>query len=483
MKNGVLIVLMICSCQLFSQENKRQYRQNQHKLDQNYGGIGPTFTRPNLGRGVLVPNRWYGANVQTDFVEFEFIVGETQKIQPITKKDEFQFPIADYGNDFGYLITGGVNFPLPILTFGAYQNPVRIFRGHPTLGTNLGYGAFKKADQLSGKTKLFYWGIKVGYRLRLPAASVEFNLNARLGWSSVDDFAGTGFDFYRGSGISPSVTLRFDAFKGIFNPRMVSMSVQQVSVTNVKSETERTGSRYVGNTRYETYTRTTTGDVNVTSGNAGIQDIGPHLGVGPKVSFMNPIRSNYIKPSFLVGVVAEGRASVADFGLTLEGGRVGHGSVLEFKGEGEPRRKLNKKKSDPIGMVNTVNLYANIGIDISPAFLVPFGIVIDKGESTSFFSATAGFNIGAHGAFGQQYNNSSTAVEFETLAQTDNEFNLKEKYLNPAKTGVGLLGGFYFSVQVGAASFKVTNYRYYGAPFASTTMMSIAWRIPVIYDL
>jgi len=483
MKSILTCLLTFSLLQIYAQENKEAYRSNQYKLDQKYGGIGLTFTKPNFGKGIEIPNRWYGANVQSDFLEFEFLVGETNKIQPLPTENNLEYPLGDYGSDFGYLLSGGANFPINFLNFGAYQNPMRILRGHPTLGTNLGFGTFKRADQFSGRSRVYYWGLKAGYRLRFPLVSIEFNLNARLGWSTAPDATSSlDLKFYRGTGISPSITIRFDALKGIFNPRMVAASVQSATVSNIDSKTERTGTRYVGNTRYETYTTTTTGTVNVTSGNIGIQDIGAHFGIGPKISFMNPIRSNYIQPSFLFGLEASGRKNVLDYGLTIEGGRVGHGSVLEFKGVAEPRRKLNKKESDPVGRLNTVNLYGSFGFDISPAFFVPFGIAIDKGESTSFFSATAGLNLGVHVPFGQEFDDSTSTAYFEQLYEDEKETGVKEKHINPAVTDIGLLAGFYFSVQVGAASFKVTNHRYYGAPFASTTMMSIAWRFPVLYD-
>ncbi|MFK8038344.1 MAG: hypothetical protein AB8B74_08650 [Crocinitomicaceae bacterium] len=464
----------------YAQKDKKAYKSNQHIIDQNYGGIGMTFIRPNLGQGVAVPNRWYGISLVSDFLETEFLMGEVSKVQPLVKKDAFQLPVNNYGTDFGYLLSTGVSFPINFLTVGSYKNAFNVFRGHPVIGGNLGFGTFKHADESSGKSRIYYLGLNVGYRLRLPVGSLEFSLKGRLGWSGVDDFAGTGYDFYKGTGISPAITFRFDAMKGLLNPTMVSMNVQQATVSNVESNTTRTSSRYVGNKRIDSYSTTTTGDVNVTSGNIGVQDVGPHIGFGPKVSFMNPIRSNYIKPSFLFGIVAEGRANVVDFGLTLEGGNVGHGSALRFTGVDEPKRKLDKKDSNPLGTVSVVNFYANLGFDISPAFFVPFGIVIDKGESTSFFTATAGFNFGVHGAFNQQYDNPIVADFYVDLAAADEI--VKDKFYNPADVGTGFLGGFYFSLQVGATSFKVTNYRYYGAPFASTTMLSVAWRFPVLID-
>lgn len=481
MKWFLFVIATICGTVLLAQQDKKTYRKNQHRLDQNYGGIGVSIMQPDFGNGVSIPKNWYGVSIVSDFFESDFIMGEVNKIQPKPLGDDFEYPVGDYGKDFGYMLTAGVSFPLNFFTFGAYRNPYNMLRGHPVIGTNFGYGSFKRSSSANGKTNLYYWGLNVGYRVRFPIGSVEFGLKGRLGISSVDDFAGTGYDFYKGIGISPTITFRLDAMKGLLNPRMVSVAYTQATISNLESETRRTGTRYSGNTRIETYTTTTTGTVNVTSGNMGVQDIGPYFGIGPKVSFMNPIRSTHIEPGYLVGIVAEGRASTFDFGVTLEGGNVGHGSVLEYKGENEPRRKLDKSESEAIGTVSMVNLYTNVGIDISPVFFIPFGIAMDKGESTSFFGATAGFVLGGHLAFNQQFNDPSLANYYQNIAQTSTP-GLDDKYVDPSRVSPGFLGGFYFSVQVGAASFKITNYRYYGAPFASTTMLSVAWRFSGVSD-
>lgn len=215
--------------------------------------------------------------------------------------------------------------------------------------------------------------------------------------------------------------------------------------------------------------------------NVGVQDVGPYFGIGPKVSFMSPRRSDHINLGRLVGIAAEGRISWADIGVTLEGGNVGHGSALDFKDTNEPRRKLDKGDSEAIGTLNTVNLYTTLGIDISPIFLMPFGIIVEKGEATSFLSSSAGFIIGGHYAFGQRYDKPEYADQFvDDIAKNDPAL-LKNKYVDPSDVGAGFLGGYYFAVHIGAVSFKATNYRYYGAPFAGTTMYSVAWKYPLAF--
>jgi hypothetical protein len=190
-------------------------------------------------------------------------------------------------------------------------------------------------------------------------------------------------------------------------------------------------------------------------------------------------RSTYIPAGKLFGIAMEGRAGGADFGITFEGGRVGHGSELEAKdkSEGKYKRKLNRFETAGTGTLNVLNAYLQIGVDISPILLAPLGIVIEKGESTSFFSVSAGINVGGHLAWNQHFDNPSiqTFYDYEIVAD---QSKAKEKFIDPSKAKAGYLGGFYLSVQVGAMDFKFTNYRYYGAPFASTCMFSLAYRIP-----
>lgn len=471
-----LICVFICiAVQWFSViwgQNNNQFRQNQYQIDKNYTGIGPIHARPKFGYGIEVPNAWYGVNILSDVFEIKYLMGQANKIQPINLDDEM--PPADYGSDYGYMLSLGANIPLNLLTVGAYHHAFNQWRGHTTLGIGLGYGQFIPQEKINGKVNLYFMEFAPGYRFRFPYASLEFNLNMHLGFSGAEEGITNYYSFYKGSSIYPSFTLRFDGFKAVFNPHMVSAKGSLTTVSNVKTNTTYNGSSRRGNQRIDYYTTTTTADVTVTPMNIGIQDIGPYFGLGPKVSLMNPKRQAYTNLSILVGAVAEMRMAAFDFGLTLEGGQVGLGSELEFKGVNNPRRKLDKDESSPVGSVNVVNFYANIGMDISPLFLLPLGITYDKGDATSFFSATMGLNVGIHQSFNPTFDDPTSSIYFQELINDNPDVN--PRYLDPSLVGFGYLGGFYFSLQVGAVDFKVTNYRYYRAPFASNTMLSIAYR-------
>lgn len=473
----LLSYAFVCTAQdsLVTEKMRKEFRKNQYEMDLNHGGMGLSIFKPDLGKIVSYDQPWIGVNILSDIFEFKIGFGHTH-VAGVIDYDLGYTETIDT-REFGYQLAAGVNIPLNFLTFGAQHSPFKVFRGHPTI--NMEMGAFMMRNysnyQNSAQNKIYYLGINPGYRIRIPQGSIELALNTRLGLTTGDEP-----DYYQGFGFYPSITFRLDALKWKYNPSMVSVPAGMATVTNVNTTTVYNGTRYNSDgSRVSYYTEYTTADVNVTSFNAGIQDIGPHFGIGPKVSAMNPRRTPYIPQSLLVGVVAEGRGGPIDFGLTLEGGRVGHGSELESKSDpGKYRKKLDKGETFGMGHVSTINMHLNIGMDISPLFLVPFGIVVDKGNATSFLTATAGVICGGHYTWDQEFIDPTISSYYQDEVNKDAGVS-KRKFLDPSVVGPGFLGGYYFSVQVGAMSFKVTNYRYFGAPFASNTMVGLAYRFPI----
>lgn len=471
------ISLISLGQEIDSREEHKEYRINQHKLDMNQGGVGVSFYKPSLGSIVTSQKPWTEISLLSDIVEFRLGVGQVDVNGTIPYGYTGTLNVSS--RQFGYHFYTGINYPLPFLTLGAQHSPSKVFRGHITLAGGFGYFNMTDSTMYSQKrtAQIGYLGICPGYRIRFPYGSIEANLHMNLGLST-----GSQKDYFGGSGIYPSITLRIDALKWKYDPSIVTVQGAAAAVSNVKSETKYTGSGTESGTRVDYYTTTTTGDVHVSNFNVGIQDIGPHMGFGPKFSYMSPKRSPYIPLSRMLGVVFEGRGGPYDFGVTLEGGRVGHGGELIVKDEDEHkyRRKLDKRTTTGQGEISTINLYTQIGFDISPAFLVPFGIVIDKGEATSFFSITAGLNFGMHLSFGQEFLDPvASRADYDAKLAADGGES-KEKFIDPSKAKSGYLGGGYISAQVGALNFKITNYRYYGAPFASTTMLSLAYRFPFL---
>jgi hypothetical protein len=439
-------------------EFRKKKRKVEHKLDKSHGGLGVSLYTPTFGNKVTISEPWMEANALFDVVELKLGFGTSYVLRENNRLEE----------DYGTHLYAGVNYPITLLAFGRQKSAFNVMRGHPVIAGGIGYFGFTDKFTNSSKAtdKQWYFGINPGYRIRLPFVSIEGNFNMKIGLSKKGEMDGYSkrFTFY------PSGTLRFDALKWFFNPKMVQASGTMTSVSNIQSSSYRSGN-YI-------YT-TTTYDVTVSPIKMGVQDIGGHIGVGPKISFMNPNRDAHIPTSLLVGVAAEGRFAAADFGLTVEGGKVGHGGLLIPKSgdDHKYRKKLDKSERNGLGTLNMVNVYTQLGVDITSLILIPFGISIDKGKSTSYLGLTAGINVGAHFSWGQEFINHGDAAIYDQRLAADNGAS-KEKFIDPRKVGTGYLGGFFISLQVGTTSFKITNYRYYGAPFASTTMFSVAYRFP-----
>lgn len=472
----VFFVLSLSAClSLFAQSDK-DFRKNQYKLDLNHSGMGITFYRPALGPIAKTPNPWVDVNILADIFEMRFGIGKVDARGSVPSGFSFTESVNDHY--FGSNVYFGVNVPLNFLSFGAQNSALKVFRGHPVAAGGLGWFEMINSSTWRDKkdAEVIYFGLAPGYRIRFPFGSIEGTLNMRLGIK-----AGEEDNRFKGFGVYPAITVRLDAMKWLYNTHLVNVPATQTSISNIHTTEQRIGTRYEGYNQIDVYERTTTADVSVSSITIGVQDIGPHIGIGPKVSFMNPKRSPYIPTSKMIGIVAEGRGGPISVGLTVEGGRIGMGGTLEEKDSDKHtfRRKLDRSDTIGLGEISTVNLYTQIGFDISPVFLVPFGIGMDKGSATSFLSVVAGFNFGAHLSFNPQYLHPAAAeTKYDAIVQND-QGKTKEKYLDPKAAKSGYLGGFFIAVEVGACSFKITNYRYYGAPFASTTMMSVAYRFPV----
>ncbi len=454
---------------------KKEWRQIRRKtqfdLDCNHAGAGLSFSQPRLAYGMTTEKPWLGVDILADVIHLKFGTGECV------------IPAKEYvptRNMFVSQSSAGFLYPINFLNFGNQYAYASVFRGHPVMGVDLGMYSFRNTYTYDSKPseRIYYLGVNPGYRLRLPYVSVDFNLNMYMGFK-----VGSKTDNLRSFGFSPTVTLRLDALKWKYDPDLVKVNGTFSSIQNLKQGPTRivdsnfdheTG---VLTTEYETeYTY----DVKVQSMSFGVQDIGEHIGIGPKFSFMNTRRTPFIPQSYLLGIVAEGRGSMADLGFTLEGGKIGHGGKLEVKSENEGtfRKKLQKSFDDGLGHVNTVNLYMHFGLDVSPLILGLMGVNVDKGDATSFFSMTAGFITGAHVTSNQSFVDPSDRAYYDMLL-ANNQKGVKEKFIDPSQVGPGFLGGYYFSFQVGAMAVKITNYRYYGAPFASNTMIAMAYRIPL----
>src|SRR6218665_3949268 len=302
-----------------SEESLNYFKEAQKNLDRTHGGIGITLYKPALGDITTYEKSWVDVNLLANFLEMRFGFGYCLT-NGIPKSDGFGDIKIDYdhvySNAVGYNAYVGGNISLPFLTFGRQLSSTNVFRGTPTASFGLGYMSFAERNYgMDSKAKLLYLNISPGYRVRVPFGSIEGNLNFRLGMT-----AGQNDYYYNGCGIYPSITLRVDGLMWKYNPAMVSVPMSMATVTNASSTTTYNGSTYTQKSRIDHYTTTYTGDVHVTNANVGIFDIGPHIGIGPKIAFSNPRRESYIPSGRMFGVVAEGRFSAVDIGFTIEGG-------------------------------------------------------------------------------------------------------------------------------------------------------------------
>ncbi len=481
MRYFLLIAFCLLTVSLFGQKSE-DYKYNQHQIDKNHSGIGFQFFKPNFGKGTATESNWFGVNVLADYFEFKMAFGKTYRVQQLDYFDpsyQMQTPApGQYESmDYGYQIAIGANAPINVLTFGSYQSVSKVLRGHPVFGANLGLYGIKQQYVYYHKNweNIYFLGLSPGYRIRLPYASIEFKMDFNFG-ITVGDVG----DYYRGISYYPSITLRADALKQLFAPEMISVPYQQGTISNYNSSSYSIESRTPDGGKVVTTYTTTTADVSVSSGTVGVQDIGPHIGVGPKISWTSVARSDYLNPGRLYGAVLQGRGGPIDFGFTMEGGRVGHGTTLEAKSEeGKYRRKLDRKDDEGMGDVSLFNTYFNVGMDISPLFLAPLGVAMDKGSATSFFSASAGMLFGGHFTFNQEFNDPTVSNAYYDAELLNKPEGAKDRFIDPRAAKSGLMFGFYFSLQVGAMNFMIQNNRYNGAPFASSTMMSLAYRYPL----
>lgn len=480
-----LAALLLLGFQVVAQEEEKpteeqleSYRLNQYEIDRNHSGIGFSAYRPGFGSGVQVNRPWFGVNILSDFLEIKFGAGQVENIRRIDLEPSEPFNVpGDQKIDFGYMLSIGGNIPIKALEFGSYKSYNEVFRGHPIVGISLGLYGIKDSINYAqrGYDNIWFLGLTPGYRIRLPYVSIDFNIEMTAGVR-----LGDTDEYYKSVGLYPSITLRADALKQLLNPQMVSASYSQTTVSNIQSKT--TKSTVNGNGyRIERYETTTTADVSVTSGSVGVQDIGTVFGVGAKYLWTPIARRPYMNPGRMFGVNAYGRSGLLDFGVNLEGGRIGHGSKLIAKGVGEYRRKVERKETFGVGDISMASAYVNVGLDISPLFLIPLGITMDKGNATSFLSASAGMIFGGHFAFGQEFSDPDVAVAMYNQELLENP-DVKTKFIDPSSfENTGFLTGFYFGIHVGALSFTVQNNRYFGAPFASGTMYSFAYRYPISF--
>lgn len=456
--------------------SKISRKEFQYNRDKNHTGIGAQVFMPDFGRGVETTLPWIGVDILSDLFQMKLGFGRGERVEDLDN-----FGAEGFGPDVGYRFTIGANLPLNFLHFGKENSYSTVFRGHPFVGFHIGdYGLKHKYEYKEKKwDHIFFLGVSPGYRIRMPLVSIDVGVDL---WAGMKMGNATSRGFYQNIGYSPFVTLRADGLKGLLDPHKVYASYQTTVID--KQANLKTYYYTDGNWIYS-YTTGTAAETHLENGSLAIQDVGPLGSIGPKFSWSPRSREPYMNTGKLYGAMFRIRAGAVDMALNLEGGRIGHGSRLIEKNEekGRYKKKVNRNYTMGTGSVTNVNFYVNVGGDLSPLLLFPFNVSMNKGEaaqSTSFLSVTGGIILGSHFSFDQEFDNPESAIPFYEEELADKPENAKDKYIDPGSNkAIGLLTGYYASIHVGSLSFTFQNNRYWGAPFASGMVYSVAYGWPI----
>ncbi len=463
MKN-ILLLLALVGEFAYGQSS---YKENQRKLDLNHTGIGFELVRPNFGSRIMTEQRWFGFNFLADVLDARFSFGEVLLSEPVLGFTDGK-PAPVYANRYTYGANYyiGALFPISGLRVGNQVSSLNVKRIHPVLGIGFGGTTFKQKSNQNIKDAFYYLGVNVGARLRLPIITIEPNISFNVGIHTGDNY-----DAFKWYSIMPSLIFRFEGRKQYLDPSLVTVGMQQVSVSNYRSKSYESTYYRSDGTRMKRTTTYSSADVKVTPGSVGIQDIGPFAGVGLKYS-MNGIRkTDYLPRGQMFGGVLHIKGGPLYTGFTMEGGRIGHGS--EIDNSKSWFKKVENNEDYAPGTYNNFQTFFDIGMDISPALLSVLGMVREETSATSYSSVIAGYSFGYAAVFNQQFDNETTA-----LNELD-RINELTKYNDPRLGKGGFMGGWFLGIEIGVLSFKAQAYKYRNAPLANNTFYSLAYRIPI----
>lgn len=462
---GLLICLLI-PLFFYGQRKDNYYKKNQAKLDNLHSGIGIEFIKPRLGNHVSIEKPWMGVNILSDIFEFKLAYGKMQ----LADYAEAEIPSFINGREaLGRLMSFGVSIPVSALGLGAQRNQLLTFRAHPIINISLGEYKFNEY-QWNYSSPLYFISFSPGYRLRFPMMSIDYSINASIGVNTGDKPGD-----YNWWVIAPTLTLRFDGLKQTLDPAIVYVPATQYTLENARTYTQSEiirDYRSGGADKLRT-TSYSSADVKVKNISVGLQDIGPFLGVGPRVNVTNIFSTTYTEPTFLTGLAIHYRQGLWMTGLNLEGGKTGHASALQKDGD-EFKRKVDKDENFGSGTLQVFNGFADAGFDIAPFIASMLGVIReDDGKATTFSALTFGFSLGYSLVSDQSFKIPDNSSYYDLL--DDPSF-----FNDPRQSSSGVLSGFFLGAEVGAVSFRVQGYKFRKAPLANKTMYSMIYRIPLI---
>lgn len=474
-----LSLIFFLSFSAQAQMSKKEIRKKQWLGDLSVSGVGIELYTPNFGEFMTANNRWVGANMLFGPITFGIGQGSISTFEPINEFMLEPQPFVPTGELRANKIYIGTSIPLSILTVGQYRSFNNSFRGHPIINMTFGgYRIYEGFTQTKPARTTSFFNVAPGYRLRLPFASVDFNLNMRLNFfrdGQYQEFQKKGLAIY------PQITLRWEGLLDRFNPTFRSVEAANVSTSNHRTESTTTRE---GN--YRVTRTTTTYDVHVTPTSVTVTDIGLYGGIGLKYGRNGVRTANYMGNSNLFGAQFMYRKANLLLGFNIEGGRVGHGSSLQSGSKGTVAegtkfsRRVSRHSYEGIGSYSVFNVLVDVGVNINNLLLAAGGTVVAYNEATSFLAFNIGYSFGFGIVGGQRFEDpGNSIVHYANMENTNrNNYNRDNTHFeDPRKAKSGRAGGLFISCDIGHASLRMQWYRYRRAPMANGLMFSLAWRL------
>jgi len=455
-----------------SDERRARPEANTGEMMATVSGIGIDRYQPPLNKAATTDGAWTNVNLLLYVLELQAGWG-------VAEADVSKLPADRYGGTFvgtpgvpvyGRYYAAGINMPIAAKKFGiASARPGSLVRAHFFGAFSIGAINLWDGDR-ENKTSFAFATLAPGVRVYNNFLTAELRMQGRIG-------LGTGeYDEYISKvTISPMLTLRAN---GMFNrivrgAKLVGSTSYSISDVKSSSTTDRIR-RPDG--EYERTTTTTSATVSSSRGSSLLADIGRYVGIGPRIAFTRPFAEAYAESSFLVGVGAQMRNGKLLLGLNAEHGRAGHASITRLRGE--DKRKIDRSADYARGHLNTTNVFADLGLDISS---LAKGLLLftadDDNNVTTFASLNFGYSLGYSIVGGQQFYNDSLATATLTSLERGRTDWETTKRTDPRESSSGIVGGFFMGFDVGAVGFRAQWYRYKGAPLANNTYYTLTYRL------
>lgn len=454
-----------------TRKQKAEIRKAKYTNDFNHFGVDVELFRPQLVTSQPTNRINKGINVTLSFLEMGFMqtnapLFTTTFMEP-TFGGQFNFPTDFFIRQNYY----GLNIPLPFLGFGAIGKFPERVRMHPIALVRFGKNYITSTPSVNkGATGAAYtFGYGLGYRVRTPFVTAELRyMNTHQFWSE---------EVYE-AGLIPrygytSLVLRMDGMFEVISPRFKTVNATRVSTSAGPSKTTtRKDYNYSNNTVKTTTTTVTPYTVRTSPGKTVVTDIGGYGGIGLRYSRALPSSYHYSNSGGLLGLQSLFRKGSIVGGLNIEGGRIGHASVMEGKPDDYSKTRILKSRDFAQGSINTFNFLFDLGADCTSFLYAAGGTVYDGDDATPFSSLNVGYSFGFHGAWGQRFDDPNAAIRYIETAYVE-----KNKWNDARESGFGYLGVWWIGLDMGNVGLRTSWYRYRGAPLANNLMIGLSWRL------